>query len=575
MDISKNNESRIINSMFEMYACVMKISFPDCHYKLLKANEISSKVFPPEGDGAVALKIMLDNLVAFPFKKDVTDFVDLNTLEKRLLKEKCLSIEYLRPDGGWSILNFSAGDFSESGRLENFYLLVQNRYKNIERYNQELEYSKIQKDIAFALSTKYISIYHVDLDKDLYTIQQITNGLRKDVSDFAKKPQSFHQATKNYIKFFVDPEDQGFLTEVFKKQNILNHFKTETNFSVRYKVRPNPENQTYFEISFVKISNSANSNIMVLSWRCIDEVMQRELEYQRLLKLTLDDTNTMYQEILKLQTNGIIAYYADSKELITMNDAAYKIFDIDYEGSFKELQDKFRKKWDNSNGKRILQGIESLKYETEPFVFDFKVKHSAGNFVNVMAQAKLINTQFDRSVVLISLTDVTEKVQNEERLKILSETDSLTGVSNRSSGENKIQQVIDNKIEGIFCILDIDKFKMINDSYGHTTGDKVLKIIADTLVKTFCEKGFVFRLGGDEFGIFVENVKTQKDAEKLFGRFENNLEKVDFNLSGNLKITTSAGAVFKKAYDTFDSLYVKADEAMYRCKKLTDQNLSF
>ena len=342
--MSKNQyESDLINSVFAMYACIMKVTLPDNHYEVIKINGIASKVFPNQGDGVSAIDAMIEHFVAFPFKKQVQQFLDINTIEERLEGKEFISTEYLRPDGGWSIANFVPHERYDSGKIKSLCLFIQNKYKDLKRYKEEQEHSQIQEDIAFALSTRYISIYHVDLNKDLFTIQQITKGLRNDVAEFAQKPQTFSNAIKNYIKIFVSDDDKDFITEVFEKDYIINRFKKESNFSIRYKVKPNPENQVYFEIYFVNASKSQDENIMVLAWRCVDEVMQRELEYQKFLKLELDDINKMYKEVLKFQSNGMLAFDAESKEFVMINDAAYKIFDISLEASEKEKIQKFNK----------------------------------------------------------------------------------------------------------------------------------------------------------------------------------------------------------------------------------------
>ncbi|MDY3886868.1 MAG: sensor domain-containing diguanylate cyclase [Treponema sp.] len=575
--MSKNQyESDLINSVFAMYACIMKVTLPDNHYEVIKINGIASKVFPNQGDGVSAIDAMIEHFVAFPFKKQVQQFVDFNTLEERIDGKEFISTEYLRPDGGWSIANFVPHERYDSGKIKSLLLFIQNGYKDLNRYKEEQEHSQIQEDIAFALSTRYISIYHVDLNKDLFTIQQITKGLRNDVAEFAQKPQTFSNAIKNYIKIFVSDDDKDFVTEVFEKDYIINRFKNESNFSIRYKVKPNPENQVYFEIYFVNASKSQDENIMVLAWRCVDEVMQRELEYQKFLKLELDDINKMYKEVLKFQSNGMLAFDAESKEFVMINDAAYKIFDISLEASEKEKIQQFRKKWSTQNAKRIFQKILALPIDSEPYCFEFKVEHSDEKILNIMAQAKIIKSEYNKKLILISLVDITEKIQIQEKLRILSEVDSLTKIPNRAFGEKRISEILKTEGEGIFCILDVDNFKNVNDTYGHSIGDEVLKTIANTLTKAFRKQDLVFRLGGDEFAVFAEGIKSEREAKKLVTKFINMLAKEEFGYSTKFKVTASIGIAFRLLTDeTFDSIYVKADSAMYHCKSLKDMQFSF
>ena len=559
-----------------IFDCIIKVQLAERTYHVIKTTDLLRDLIHSDGDVEEATNLVIEKLVSYSFKKDVKDFLCFDTVEERLKNQPFLSTEYLRYDNGWGILNYVPGDYSLDGHLKSVYFLLQKSYKNIERYNKDKEKSKIQKDIAFALSTKYFSIYHVDLDKNLYQIQQITSDLRKDVVNVAENSDlCFSKAIENYINNFVSPEDVDYLKSVFQKSYIINRFKTESNFSIRYKVRPNAENQNYFEIYFVNTSVQEDEHIFVIAWRCVDDVMQHEFEYQRLLKLTLEETNAIYHEVLKLQSNGIIAYYSDSKEILVMNDAVFKIFGAQKFDFKNETFDRIDKYLKIPEFKHLLKVLNNLTVGEGVFSFDFKICHSDGTFVNVMAQAKMVESECNRNLILISFVDITEKVCIEEKLRYLSETDSLTQLPNRASGEKRINQIISEKNEGAFCILDVDDFKRINDSFGHAKGDEVLKGISQSLKKVFNGENFSFRLGGDEFAVFVQNLKNQKEIEKIFGKFEKEIENYDFSLPDEIKVRVSMGIVLKTLDDTFDSLYLRADEAMYKCKKDKTKSMCF
>lgn len=84
----------------------------------------------------------------------------------------------------------------------------------------------------------------------------------------------------------------------------------------------------------------------------------------------------------------------------------------------------------------------------------------------------------------------------------MAQADFMTGIWNRRHGEKLIEQALRDKVKGMMCIIDCDKFKSINDTYGHAVGDEVIIAIAHTL-KNACRKDdIVVRLGGDEFAMF-------------------------------------------------------------------------
>ena len=95
----------------------------------------------------------------------------------------------------------------------------------------------------------------------------------------------------------------------------------------------------------------------------------------------------------------------------------------------------------------------------------------------------------------------------------------MTGLCNRRSGEKRITELLKKKTGGLLCLIDCDKFKSINDNYGHSVGDKVIIAIAEKLQKTCRDSDVVLRLGGDEFAMFIPGMLEQRVAEKFFERF--------------------------------------------------------
>lgn len=575
-----HDTAALVPSMLGIYACVIKIILPENTCILISADKASEKLLQFHGKkkSADEIFVLIEESAAYPFKKELKEFLSLSTAAFRLKEKKFLSIEYLRLDGGWSLASFAPCEYDKEGTVRSLLLLIQDSYKNIERYNQESRYSKIQEDIAFALSTKYISIYHVDLDKDLFTIQQMTSGLRNDVAEFARNaPQCFSSAIKKYIELFASPEEQEYLASVINRPYIVNRFKTEPNFSVRYRVKPNPENHVYFEIYFIDASKSRDEHIMILAWRCIDDAMKKEIEYQKLLKQTLDDTNRTYQEVLRLQSSGIIAYRHDTKDITIINNAAYRILGIESATNIKNDIARLNKKWTMKHPRKILHRLLNITADAAPLQFEFTMRHDDGNRVNIMAQAKMIELQSKEVLVLISLTDITEKAKAEEKLRLLSETDALTGIPNRGFGEAKMKKLLNRGTRGMFCVLDVDKFKPINDTYGHSAGDLVLKKIAGALTQSFRPQDVAFRLGGDEFAVFSAGTQTEAEALHAIQAFTDAAKKLTFPAFSGISVSLSIGAAFCRSpeKENFDSLYVKADDAMYRSKKAGGGMVSF
>ena len=167
--------------------------------------------------------------------------------------------------------------------------------------------------------------------------------------------------------------------------------------------------------------------------------------------------------------------------------------------------------------------------------------------------------------------------QREKQLISLSETDAMTGLLNRGSGEKKIRTLISGGIEGMFCMLDADKFKSVNDNYGHDVGDKVIIAIADCLKKAFRNTDVIMRLGGDEFSAYLLGVTDEERGRIAIERFFKEIEKIDIPELGERKITISLGAsVFDGTADcSFEEIYKRADEATYVSKKTVGNCMTF
>ena len=171
--------------------------------------------------------------------------------------------------------------------------------------------------------------------------------------------------------------------------------------------------------------------------------------------------------------------------------------------------------------------------------------------------------------VLYCLEIIDEEKKRESRLLYLSETDRMTGVCNRGSGENKIIQLLDQRVGGLFCILDCDKFKSINDTYGHIVGDAVIVSVAEALQLACRENDIVMRLGGDEFALYLPGLVDRTQAEAFAQRLMKKIAEIRIPEMDDKNIYISlGGAISKKGESvTFDQLYREADAAMYASKK--------
>lgn len=183
----------------------------------------------------------------------------------------------------------------------------------------------------------------------------------------------------------------------------------------------------------------------------------------------------------------------------------------------------------------------------------------------------IVDNNFDGTInqIVFAIELIDEAKRREKHLLYLSETDAMTGIRNRGGGEKAIAELMAVGVEGMFCLMDADKFKSINDNYGHDVGDKVIKAIADCLQKAFRNTDITMRLGGDEFAAYATGVTDEEYGEIIIMRLFNLIDKIDIPELGERKITISLGAAFFKLEEdlTFAELYKRADSVAYESKK--------
>lgn len=196
-------------------------------------------------------------------------------------------------------------------------------------------------------------------------------------------------------------------------------------------------------------------------------------------------------------------------------------------------------------------------------------------------RGRFIAVEYNQEHKLNKVLWVVENIDAEKRkanhFKYLSETDLMTGIRNRGSGEKKIKELISAGHEGMFALLDVDKFKTINDTFGHGVGDQVLIAIAKCMKESFRETDTVLRLGGDEFAVFAEGATEEQLGALLIDRFFENIGKIDIPELGGHRISVSLGAAFIRADSNlnFETLYHNADSCTYRSKAKDGCSYSF
>jgi diguanylate cyclase (GGDEF)-like protein/PAS domain S-box-containing protein len=185
-----------------------------------------------------------------------------------------------------------------------------------------------------------------------------------------------------------------------------------------------------------------------------------------------------------------------------------------------------------------------------------------------------------RFAVLLIMRDITERKRSAEQMAYLAHYDSLTGLPNRALFHQRLSHALNiaerpgRSLEILF--LDLDRFKEINDTLGHATGDLVLKETAERLQGILRESDTVARLGGDEFVVLVENVDEPHRGATIAGKILAAFASPFLRDREPLHITTSIGiSSFPTDGIDGETLLKKADIAMYRAKESGRNNYRY
>lgn len=172
--------------------------------------------------------------------------------------------------------------------------------------------------------------------------------------------------------------------------------------------------------------------------------------------------------------------------------------------------------------------------------------------------------------------DVTEERERQSELEFQATHDALTGLLGRAALETAVQDLLDSADgeTGALLYLDLDRFKQVNDTLGHTAGDNLLKEVADRLRRAVGEEDRVARLGGDEFAILLPSVQTPESTTQVAERLVEVL-RAPVEVEGqDVFVEASIGIVFGAGpYSSAASVIRDADVAMYRAKNVSTRSI--
>lgn len=283
-----------------------------------------------------------------------------------------------------------------------------------------------------------------------------------------------------------------------------------------------------------------------------------------------------YKKLMKNVCDLLIETKAFGDGFRFDEEAYYKIF-----GERRQFTNMDQWFWHLCENFVVEQDLEKLdlfretdiqrRIANEDLVIDtnFRIKRSDDKIVWVRMIIVFVLDITGESLgdVFLMITDCTKEMNEKMKNLEFARKDYLTGIWNRRYTEELIEERIEDDKKGIFILFDIDKFKEINDSYGHMTGDALLLKVSENVEKHLGKLDVFGRLGGDEFVLWLAG-SGDLDADKM--RVWEMFESTKFHYTENnmdVRVHCSAGVVFfDDEASSFEELYEKADKAMYQAK---------
>jgi diguanylate cyclase (GGDEF)-like protein/PAS domain S-box-containing protein len=295
----------------------------------------------------------------------------------------------------------------------------------------------------------------------------------------------------------------------------------------------------------------------------VNSLQEREKEYRNLYlnhHQLLDDLQTIIMEL------------DEESRILFVNQAWQKLTEYSLEETLHRPLSDFLNRDYQDVFSDLLKQIQELKNHQRDSIIDFEicVESKSGNPIWTQLKLSQLHRNQENLTYSICIDDITEKRKSQEQLNYLATHDSLTGLFNRHYCEQHLKQIIEKLQYGhthALIYIDLDHFKIINDTFGHQRGDDILKEMSQLILKKTRKTDIVCRLGGDEFAIFIHKVTPQKTLQtaqaiqQVINDFSFLINEQRINLGCSIGIT-----MIDSRLEKIDEYFKRADIALYVAK---------
>lgn len=407
--------------------------------------------------------------------------------------------------------------------------------------------------------------YYVDLQENTFESMKVKGSLQ----EISNKSRTWDELIQMFLDNYVCPESKEAVAQIYNREYIMKELRKITGeLSQEYKAVLDGELRI---IRNVVMEGDTDENGEVrhamIFLRDVTDSKNAEKERRAMLKQNIA-MDLLIQGVTRIVErfavcdldSGIYEYYEMNNESYYNPTGDYRELLQRMSGEYVVLTEKINIQMDDLLSPEHLRKV--IMSEDDLYTFEYSTLDRSS--YKVMS---VIPVEWKGSI-LSKVMLIAQDIGQKHELEKLANTDALTGLYNERYLSERLKR--NGKLRKKFAMfyLDLDRFKPVNDTYGHDMGDRLLKAVSRRLCKCIRKTDYAFRIGGDEFSLIIEEGNINDEfCEMMVRRIKRVIDR-PFNIEGRLlSVDTSCGyAIYPEHSQKIDEIRIMADHRMYEDK---------
>ena len=407
--------------------------------------------------------------------------------------------------------------------------------------------------------------YYVDLQENTFESMKVKGSLQ----EISNKSRTWDELIQMFLNNYVCPESKEAVAHIYNREYIMKELRKITGeLSQEYKAVLDGELRIIRNI-VMEGDTDENGEVRhaMIFLRDVTDSKNAEKERRAMLKQNIA-MDQLIQGVTRIVErfavcnldSGIYEYYEMNNESYYNPTGDYRELLQRMSGEYVILTEKINIQMDDLLSPEYLRKV--IMSEDDLYTFEYctldKSSYKVMSVIPVEWKGSIL------SKVMLIAQDIGQK----HELEKLANTDALTGLYNERYLSERLKR--NGKLHKKFAMfyLDLDRFKPVNDTYGHDMGDRLLKAVSRRLCKCIRKTDYAFRIGGDEFSLIIEEGNINDEfCEMMVRRIKRVIDR-PFNIEGRLlSVDTSCGyAIYPEHSQKIDEIRIMADHRMYEDK---------